>query len=32
MIFELSRFWEYYIGLPVTPRTWHLERPNLDEL
>ncbi|GAP85350.1 putative endoplasmic oxidoreductin-1 [Rosellinia necatrix] len=31
-IFELSRFWEFYIGLPVTPRTWHLERPSFDEL
>ncbi|TGJ86405.1 hypothetical protein E0Z10_g2375 [Xylaria hypoxylon] len=32
MIFELNRFWEFYIGLPVTPRTWHLERPSFDEL
>ncbi|KAI0410172.1 endoplasmic oxidoreductin [Xylaria palmicola] len=32
MAFELNRFWEYYIGLPVTPRTWHLERPSFDEL
>ncbi|KAI0902745.1 endoplasmic oxidoreductin [Ustulina deusta] len=32
LIFELNRFWEFYIGLPVTPRTWHLERPSLDEL
>ncbi|KAI0517152.1 endoplasmic oxidoreductin [Xylaria bambusicola] len=32
MLFELNRFWEFYIGLPVTPRTWHLERPSFDEL
>ncbi|KAI0108938.1 endoplasmic oxidoreductin [Nemania sp. FL0031] len=32
LIFELNRFWEFYIGLPVTPRTWHLERPSFDEL
>ncbi|KAI0539768.1 endoplasmic oxidoreductin [Xylaria digitata] len=32
IIFELNRFWEFYIGLPVTPRTWHLERPSFDEL
>ncbi|KAI1436889.1 endoplasmic oxidoreductin [Xylaria sp. CBS 124048] len=31
-IFELNRLWESYIGLPLTPRTWHLERPSLDEL
>ncbi|KAI2614847.1 endoplasmic oxidoreductin [Hypoxylon sp. NC1633] len=29
---ELNRLWEYYIGLPVTPRTWHFVRPSLDEL
>ncbi|KAI1827471.1 endoplasmic oxidoreductin [Xylaria intraflava] len=32
LLAELNRFWEFYIGLPVTPRTWHLERPSLDEL
>ncbi|KAI0200881.1 endoplasmic oxidoreductin [Astrocystis sublimbata] len=33
VLFELNRFWEYYIGLPVTPRTWRLEaRHSLDEL
>ncbi|KAI2638545.1 endoplasmic oxidoreductin [Xylaria nigripes] len=32
LLFELNRLWEFYIGLPVTPRTWHLERPSLDEL
>ncbi|PSS08771.1 hypothetical protein M430DRAFT_54138 [Amorphotheca resinae ATCC 22711] len=31
-ILELSRFWEYYIGLPVSPRRWEIRRPNLDEL
>ncbi|KAI1170006.1 endoplasmic oxidoreductin [Nemania sp. FL0916] len=31
-IFELNRLWEFFIGLPVTPRTWHLERPSFDEL
>ncbi|KAI1809772.1 endoplasmic oxidoreductin [Poronia punctata] len=32
VLFELNRFWEFYIGLPVTPRTWRLERPSFDEL
>ncbi|KAI8628862.1 oxidoreductin [Xylariaceae sp. FL1651] len=32
VLFELNRFWEFYIGLPVTPRTWHIQRPSLDEL
>ncbi|TAQ87467.1 hypothetical protein B7494_g4198 [Chlorociboria aeruginascens] len=31
-ILEASRAWEYYIGLPVTPRRWKIQRPNLDEL
>ncbi|KAI0178778.1 endoplasmic oxidoreductin [Hypoxylon sp. FL1284] len=29
---ELNRLWEYYIGLPVTPRNWRFQRPSLDEL
>ncbi|KAI1342833.1 oxidoreductin [Xylariaceae sp. FL0016] len=29
---ELSRFWQYYIGLPVAPRSWGFTRPSLDEL
>ncbi|KAI1766645.1 endoplasmic oxidoreductin [Hypoxylon sp. FL1150] len=32
VISELNRLWEYYIGLPVTPRNWRFERPSLDEL
>ncbi|KAI0007636.1 endoplasmic oxidoreductin [Xylariaceae sp. FL0662B] len=32
MISELNRLWEFYIGLPVTPRTWEFKRPNVDEL
>lgn len=32
LIAELNRLWEFYIGLPVTPRSWKFERPNLDEL
>ncbi|TGO66085.1 hypothetical protein BOTNAR_0069g00350 [Botryotinia narcissicola] len=31
-VLEISRFWEYYIGLPVTPRKWTIVRPNFDEL
>ncbi|KAI4865023.1 endoplasmic oxidoreductin [Hypoxylon rubiginosum] len=31
-ISELNRLWEFYIGLPVTPRNWRFERPSLDEL
>ncbi|TPX18389.1 uncharacterized protein E0L32_011722 [Thyridium curvatum] len=29
---ELQRAWQYYIGLPVAPRRWKIERPKLDEL
>ncbi|KAI2630339.1 endoplasmic oxidoreductin [Hypomontagnella submonticulosa] len=29
---EMQRLWQFYIGLPVTPRTWRFERPSLDEL
>ena len=29
---ELQRLWQFYIGLPVMPRTWKFERPSLDEL
>ncbi|KAI0021111.1 endoplasmic oxidoreductin [Xylariomycetidae sp. FL0641] len=32
MLSELNRLWEFYIGLPVTPRNWGLRRPSLDEL
>ncbi|KAK1690264.1 endoplasmic reticulum Oxidoreductin 1 [Colletotrichum godetiae] len=32
LLFELLRFYQYFIGLPVTPRTWHFERPAVDEL
>ncbi|KAI1136116.1 endoplasmic oxidoreductin [Hypoxylon sp. FL0543] len=32
LLSELQRLYEYYIGLPVTPRTWRFERPSLDEL
>jgi len=28
----MSRLWEYYVGLPVSPRGWSIKRPNLDEL
>lgn len=29
---ELQRFWQFYIGLPIMPRTWEFRRPSLDEL
>ncbi|OTB04451.1 hypothetical protein M426DRAFT_320809 [Hypoxylon sp. CI-4A] len=32
LLSELNRLWEFYIGLPVTPRNWRFERPSLDEL
>ncbi|TVY90268.1 Endoplasmic reticulum oxidoreductin [Lachnellula willkommii] len=32
IVLEAARAWEYYIGLPVTPRKWEIKRPNLDEL
>ncbi|KAK3489273.1 endoplasmic reticulum Oxidoreductin 1-domain-containing protein [Neurospora hispaniola] len=31
-ITELKRFWQFYVGLPVMPRTWEFRRPSLDEL
>ncbi|TVY71399.1 Endoplasmic reticulum oxidoreductin-1 [Lachnellula suecica] len=32
LVLEASRAWEYYIGLPVSPRKWEIKRPNIDEL
>ncbi|KAI0837221.1 endoplasmic oxidoreductin [Hypoxylon sp. FL0890] len=32
LLSELQRLYEFFIGLPVTPRTWRFERPSLDEL
>ncbi|KAL2135505.1 hypothetical protein VTI74DRAFT_8236 [Chaetomium olivicolor] len=29
---ELQRLWQFYIGLPVSPRTWTFERVRPDEL
>ncbi|KAH6853572.1 endoplasmic reticulum Oxidoreductin 1-domain-containing protein [Chaetomium sp. MPI-CAGE-AT-0009] len=29
---ELRRLWQFYIGLPVYPRTWTFELPRVDEL
>ncbi|KAL2257530.1 hypothetical protein VTK26DRAFT_9518 [Humicola hyalothermophila] len=29
---ELRRFWQFYLGLPVTPRSWTFEVPRVDEL
>ncbi|KAK3300198.1 endoplasmic reticulum Oxidoreductin 1-domain-containing protein [Chaetomium fimeti] len=29
---ELRRLWQFYIGLPVSPRTWAFERVRVDEL
>ncbi|KAK3341333.1 endoplasmic reticulum Oxidoreductin 1-domain-containing protein [Lasiosphaeria hispida] len=29
---ELQRLWQFYVGLPVSPRTWKFQRPSLDEL
>ncbi|KAK3336775.1 endoplasmic reticulum Oxidoreductin 1-domain-containing protein [Cercophora scortea] len=29
---ETRRLWQFYVGLPVSPRTWKFQRPNLDEL
>ncbi|KAK3393741.1 endoplasmic reticulum Oxidoreductin 1-domain-containing protein [Podospora didyma] len=29
---EFKRFWQFYLGLPVSPRTWQFQRPSLDEL
>ncbi|WYZ44235.1 hypothetical protein EsH8_VII_000671 [Colletotrichum jinshuiense] len=32
MTVELIRAYQFFVGLPVTPRGWAFERPNLDEL
>ncbi|CAG8956864.1 hypothetical protein HYFRA_00012319 [Hymenoscyphus fraxineus] len=32
VVLEAARAWEYYVGLPVTPRKWSIKRPNIDEL
>ncbi|KAK4193474.1 endoplasmic reticulum Oxidoreductin 1-domain-containing protein [Podospora australis] len=32
IVLELTRFWQFYLGLPVSPRTWKFEMPNVDEL
>ncbi|KAI0126554.1 endoplasmic oxidoreductin-1 [Xylariales sp. AK1849] len=29
---EMNRFWEWFIGLPITPRVWRFERPSLGDL
>jgi len=31
-ISELQRLWQFYIGRPVSPRTWSFEWPRADEL
>ncbi|RYP32483.1 hypothetical protein DL767_005172 [Monosporascus sp. MG133] len=31
-LLELERLWQFYIGLPITPRTWRFQRRSLDEL
>ncbi|KAI1331359.1 endoplasmic oxidoreductin [Xylariaceae sp. FL0255] len=32
LLSEMNRLWEFYIGLPITPRNWEFLRPSLDEL
>ncbi|KAI1656801.1 endoplasmic oxidoreductin [Daldinia decipiens] len=32
VLLEFKRLWEFYIGLPVSPRSWGFARPSLDEL
>lgn len=29
---EAVRFWQYYLGLPVSPRTWSFELPKVEEM
>ncbi|KAN0077538.1 Endoplasmic Reticulum Oxidoreductin 1 (ERO1) domain containing protein [Elaphomyces granulatus] len=31
-VLELSRLWNYWLGLPVQPRSWRLQFPSPDEL
>ncbi|KAI9818949.1 MAG: endoplasmic oxidoreductin-1 [Thelocarpon impressellum] len=32
LVFEAARAWDFYLGLPVRPRTWQMVRPSRDEL
>ncbi|GKT64614.1 endoplasmic oxidoreductin-1 [Colletotrichum tofieldiae] len=32
LVVELVRFYQFFVGLPVSERNWSFERPNLDEL
>lgn len=32
LIFEISRVWAYYLGLPVEPRSWEIRLPSRDEI
>lgn len=33
LVFELNRLWSYWLGLPVTQRSWEFQwRPQTDEL
>lgn len=32
LIFEISRAWAYYLGLPVHPRSWEIRLPRRDEI
>ena len=32
IIMELNRLWDYWLGLPVPPRSWKIHMPRMDEL
>ena len=32
LVIEMSRAWEFWLGLPVRPRTWEISWPDRDEL
>lgn len=32
LIFEISRLWAYYLGLPIQPRSWEIRLPSRDEI
>ncbi|KAI9811348.1 MAG: endoplasmic oxidoreductin-1 [Pycnora praestabilis] len=32
LLIETSRLWEFWLGLPITPRTWEIRLPSRDEI
>ena len=32
LVLELNRLWNFWLGLPVGPRTWEIRFPSRDEI